>query len=92
MSNYYKIIAVEEAEDAKNVIANLNPDFIKAISVFKMFKINFRNSVLAFNNLKCPKNFLLNLPCLLPIKITEIFFKEKEFSFVSHLSKIIKVV
>jgi hypothetical protein len=77
MSNNYKIITIEEAEDAKNVIAHLNPDFIKAIRIFKMLKINFRNPVEAFNNLKCPKNFLLNLPCLLMIKFSEVFFKEK---------------
>ncbi len=57
MSNYHKIIVIEEAEYAKNVIANLNPNFIKTISVFNMFKIYFRNSVEAFNNLKCPIEF-----------------------------------
>ncbi len=92
MSNYHKIIAVEKAEDAKNVIANLDSYFIKSIRVFKMLKINLRNSIQAFDNLKCPKNFLLNLPCLLLIKFSEIFLKEKKLKFICHETKIMKVV
>jgi hypothetical protein len=87
MSNYYKVIAIEKAEDPKNIISHLNPNLIKTIGIFQMFKINFRNSVKAFNDSKRPKNFLLNFPCLLLIKFAEIVLKEKRVPVYCSLNK-----
>ncbi len=92
MSQYNKVVLVKEAENTINIVANLNSDFIKTGCVFKMLEINFGNSVNTFNNLKCPKNFLLNLPSQAVVEFSEIVLVEKEFTFFVHLTKIVKVV
>lgn len=88
MSHHYKIVIIKKAEDAKYVTTYLNSYFIKAVCVFKMLKINFRNPIHCLHNFKGPKDFLSNLPSLFVIKFTEIIFKEKEFAFFVHEAKI----
>jgi hypothetical protein len=92
MSHYHKVVLVKEAEDAINVATHLNSDFINSICVLKMLEIDFRNSVNALYNLKCPKNFLLNLPRQAVVELPEIISIEKEFAFFVHRAKVEKVV
>lgn len=88
VSDNYKVVLVKEAENAINVATNLNSNFIKSFCVLQMLKIDFRNSVQRLYNLKCPKNFLLNLPSQAVVEVPEIILVEKKFTFFVHQAKL----
>ncbi len=76
MSDYNKVIGVEEAKDPKDVTTALNSYFIKSFGPLQVFEIDFRNSVQVLYYSQSPKDFLLNLWCLVVIEVLKIILIE----------------
>ena len=85
---------VKKTEDAKNVTAQLNPNFIKPICVLNVLQIRFRNSLNSFNQIKRPDNFILNFVSLLNKELLKVILVENDGSILLifvHEAKIQKL-